>query len=93
LFRQANIIAGPSGGAFTNIVFCKAGTTILNFFHWQADNCFQKLCATSRLNYSYVASRPKMLEVISRKFGRLKVGGLDFEIGIADLKKTLGKIA
>jgi capsular polysaccharide biosynthesis protein len=89
LFRRATLVAGPSGGAFTNIVFCKEGTTILNFFHWQADNCFQKLCAASGLNYSYVASNSTISERIYRNVGSLKIGNRDFDIGIRDLQKTL----
>ena len=32
IFHHADIVAGPHGAAFTNIVFCKKGTKIIEFF-------------------------------------------------------------
>jgi Glycosyltransferase 61 len=93
LFRQASIIAGPSGGAFTNIVFCKAGTTILNFFHWQADNSIQKLSCAAGLRYAYVASRPSLRERISSLASRIKIGNRDISLDMLDVRKTFERIS
>ena len=93
LFRQAKIIAGPSGGAFTNIAFCKAGTTILNFFHWQADNSIQKLSIAAGLRYVYVASRPSLRERLSSLASRIKIGNRDISLDMLDVRKTFERIS
>lgn len=92
LFRQASIVAGPSGGAFTNIAFCRPGTTIINVFYWQADNCFQKLCAAAALNYAYVGSRARICENLEYKMRKVSIGNRDYKIEIEDLVKTYEKL-
>ena len=35
IFQSAEIIVGPLGGAFTNLIFCKPGTKVLSFSNYQ----------------------------------------------------------
>ena len=35
IFQEAKIIAGPSSGGFTNIIFCQPNTNILVFVNYQ----------------------------------------------------------
>ncbi len=93
LFRRAKFIAGPSGGAFTNIAFCKTGTTVLNFFHWQADNSIQKLSEAAGLRYAYVASRPSLQERLCSHTARIKIGNRDIFVDALDMHKTFERIS
>jgi hypothetical protein len=89
LFRQAAMVAGASGGAFTNIVFCRPGTTVLNFFHWQADNSIYKLCSATGARYAYVATRPTAMERLQAYFRKIEIGERDIVIDSSDCTKTL----
>jgi hypothetical protein len=93
LFRRAKFIAGPSGGAFTNIAFCNAGTTILNFFHWQADNSIQKLSEAACLRYAYVATRPSLKELLFSHASKIKIGNRDILMDMLDMQKTFDRIS
>jgi hypothetical protein len=88
LFRQASVVAGPSGGAFTNIVFCRPGTVVLNFFHWKADNSLFKLADACQLHYAYVATKPKTHESLFTAFRQIEIGSRDVFIDLADLRRT-----
>jgi capsular polysaccharide biosynthesis protein len=85
LFQDAQFIAGPSGGAFANIVFCNPTTTVVNFFHWQADDTFFRLSNALSLDYGYVSSRPTG----NPHFTSAKGITQDYRIEIADIHKTL----
>lgn len=51
IFRAANIVVAPHGAGLANIVFCRAGTTVVELFssHWSDE--FWKLASACGLNY------------------------------------------
>lgn len=55
LFSEAQIIIGPHGSAFTNLVFCKPGTKVLDIFSNSHINpCFWFLSQIRELDYHFM---------------------------------------
>ncbi len=52
LFRGAEIIVGPHGAGFTNLVFCRPGTRVLELFMATYPNmCMARIAQTRHLDY------------------------------------------
>jgi capsular polysaccharide biosynthesis protein len=55
IFHHADIIIGPHGAAFTNIVFCKSGTKVIEFFSPRWINpCYWTISNEVSLKYYYL---------------------------------------
>lgn len=55
LFYEADVITGPHGAAFTNVVFCREGTKVIEFFSPRWINpCYWTICAEQSLMYFYL---------------------------------------
>ncbi|WP_144913056.1 glycosyltransferase family 61 protein [Mucilaginibacter frigoritolerans] len=55
IFQHADIVIGPHGAAFTNVVFCKPGTKVIEFFspRW-INQCYWTICNEVALEYYYL---------------------------------------
>jgi capsular polysaccharide biosynthesis protein len=54
IFQHAEIVIGPHGAAFTNVVFCKPGTKVIEFFSPKWINpCYWTVCCEQGLTYYY----------------------------------------
>ncbi|MBP9765368.1 glycosyltransferase family 61 protein, partial [Candidatus Babeliales bacterium] len=51
LFEQAEIIVGPHGGGFTNILFSKPGTSLIEIFQEHCDCCFGYMAQQYQIEY------------------------------------------
>jgi len=59
IFSESLIIIGPHGSAFSNIVFCKTGTTIIDIFNTsQVNACFWIISHLCNLDYNYLVGKP-----------------------------------
>jgi len=58
LFYNAEIVAGEQGSGFTNILFCKEKTTVIEIFQALIDNCFWWVSSMNNLNYIPVKTLP-----------------------------------
>lgn len=55
LFRSADIVVAPCGAALANLMFCRPGTRVLEFFPGDyADDCFLRMSRVLGLEYRYV---------------------------------------
>lgn len=55
IFHGADIVIGPHGAAFSNVVFCKPGTKIVEFFspNW-INPCYWTICNHLKAPYYYL---------------------------------------
>ncbi len=55
LFQNSNYIIGPHGAGFTNLVFCKSGTTVIDIFSplW-VNPCYWTIANELNLDYRYI---------------------------------------
>jgi len=55
IFYNADIVIGPHGAAFTNVVFCRPGTKVIEFFApaW-VNPCYWTICNEVALKYYYL---------------------------------------
>jgi capsular polysaccharide biosynthesis protein len=60
LFYNADFIIGPHGAGFTNIVFCKTGTKVLDIFspNW-VNPCYWTIANELELKYAYLIGKGK----------------------------------
>ncbi|HEY4197929.1 MAG TPA: glycosyltransferase family 61 protein [Mucilaginibacter sp.] len=84
LFHHADIIVGPHGAAFTNIVFCKPGTRVIEFFSPRWINpCYWTISNEVSLNYYYLVGEGAPPDEFSDATGTNE----DIELDMAKLKK------
>lgn len=56
LFLSADIVVAPCGAALANLMFCRPGTRVLEFFPADyADDCFLRMSRALELDYHYVS--------------------------------------
>ncbi|MCA9472533.1 MAG: glycosyltransferase family 61 protein [Nitrospirales bacterium] len=82
LFHEAEIVVGPHGSGFANLVFCDPGTRVIELFPSRATDAYFRLCVDMGLNYTCVKTR----DVIQRS----RVSD-DFSIHVEDLRRALKK--
>lgn len=86
LFAEADFIIGPHGAGFTNIVFCKPGTRIIDMFAPEWINpCYWIIADALKLNYGYIIG-----EEIPGNMKQNKAA--DIKIDIEKFKILLSKI-
>lgn len=55
LFRSADIIVSPHGAALANLMFCRPGTRVFEFFPADyIDDCFLRICKSMELDHHYL---------------------------------------
>jgi hypothetical protein len=58
LFNNASLIVGPHGAGFTNLMFCKKETTVIEIFEENYIHlCYYNLADVFDLNYNYVIAK------------------------------------
>lgn len=86
LFADAEFIVGPHGAGFTNIVFCKPGTKVIDMFAPQWINpCYWILADALNLNYGYIIGEKNEGMITENK-------GADIKIDIEKFKVLLDKL-
>tara|TARA_B110000971_G_scaffold176809_1_gene182381 strand:+ start:308 stop:1423 length:1116 start_codon:yes stop_codon:yes gene_type:complete len=85
LFNNAKIIVGPHGAAFSNIIFSKPNTKIIEIIpsNHQSMKC-QRISDILNLNYTRI-NKPKIITTSTQLTG-------DMEISIEELDNTLNKL-
>ena len=64
IFYNADVIIGPHGAAFTNIIFCKPGTKVMEFFSPKWINpCYWTISNEVGLDYYYLVGEGDVSEV------------------------------
>ena len=58
LFNNANCIVGAHGAAFSNLVFCKPNTNVIEIKSFRAGNEFLNMSKISRLNHIQINLKP-----------------------------------
>jgi capsular polysaccharide biosynthesis protein len=63
MFWNAKYIIGAHGAAFTNLIFCKPNTKIIEFkpFNHPGRN-YEKISKINKLNYQKIISKKKFLK-------------------------------
>jgi len=55
IFHHAEVLIGPHGAAFSNVVFCKPGTKVIEFFSPRWINpCYWTICNQVSASYYYI---------------------------------------
>ncbi|MDB5147526.1 MAG: Capsular polysaccharide biosynthesis protein [Mucilaginibacter sp.] len=64
IFYNADVIIGPHGAAFTNIIFCKPGTRVIEFFSPKWINpCYWTISNEVGLDYYYLIGEGNASEI------------------------------
>jgi capsular polysaccharide biosynthesis protein len=78
MFRDANVVVGPHGAAFSNMVFAPAGATLIEFFGDNYMNgCYWALASICGHKHAVLTGPAQWL---------------DYSISLADLKTTLHRV-
>lgn len=80
LFRDAEIIVGPHGSGLANLVFCRAGTRVIELFPRVGIDYYWRLCEAVGLTYDFVNAR---------EGDPLRCGLEDYVISLEDLHPML----
>lgn len=84
LFKNAKIIVGPHGAAFSNIIFCKPNINLIEII---PENHSSRKCEriSSMLNISYTRMKVPQVALNKHSLG-------DMQVSIQDIKNNLHKI-
>jgi capsular polysaccharide biosynthesis protein len=82
LFRDAELVIAPHGGALTNLVFCSEGARVIELFPPQPIDLYQRLSHAVGLDYTYVRASGT----------RQGLGREDYEVPLDDLRRSLALI-
>ena len=82
-FYNAKIIVGMHGAGFTNIIFCKKRTKIIEFLTKSTGNQYKNLAKKCELNYSGMIEK--------NTFNKLKYQNFHINVNISKLKKLIAK--
>uniref|UniRef100_B8HQ85 Capsular polysaccharide biosynthesis protein-like protein n=1 Tax=Cyanothece sp. (strain PCC 7425 / ATCC 29141) TaxID=395961 RepID=B8HQ85_CYAP4 len=84
LFAGAKVIIAPHGGALTNLVFCSAGTTVIQFFTTSTINCcYWPISSHRKLNHYYFCGSDR------RQTGQQNPHRDDVCINLRDLERAV----
>lgn len=86
-FNQAEIIVGPHGSGFTNIVFCKPDTKVVDICapEWIND-CFLKISELNNLDYTRIIGEKH------KSYNYNENKGADIQLDFNLFKSTINKI-
>lgn len=87
IFSEAEMIAGPSGAAWTNLMFCKAGVTAVCW----ADEQLEQLCSFSNLAYCVGADLHYVFYPTHLKSIR-DFYATDYTVNVADIRETVDAV-
>ena len=80
LFRDAQVVVAPHGSGLANLVFCSAGTTVIELFPAANVDLYYRLSTALKLRYYYVKGRTGSDTQLTSE---------DYAVDWADLKTTL----
>lgn len=88
LFKGAEVIVGPHGAGFTNLLFCQENNLIIELFpESYVNQCFWTIASQKRLRYGYITSQ---LMLHTDETNHLKDS--DFTIATSDLFRMLKQL-
>ncbi|CAN7438565.1 glycosyltransferase family 61 protein [Pseudoduganella sp. LjRoot289] len=91
LFASADIVAGPAGAGFANLVFCHPGTQVLIIYQQGFEsNCFWSLCNNNQLGHYHLMTTPSTRYYPS---AQAKTINQNFLVDVELLQKTLDYMA
>jgi capsular polysaccharide biosynthesis protein len=89
LFANAEWVVGPHGGGFANLVFCRHGARIVEFFAPQYVNvCYWALACQLGIRYGYVLGRGPHLAAKAYP----NDGGANMEVDVPKLLALLERM-
>jgi len=87
LFADAEMVVGPAGAGFANLLFCHPGTQVLVFYQQGFEtNSFWSLCNNNRLGHFHLVCAPPQDQPASVHTNTIND---DFQIDIDALTRTL----
>ncbi|MFC1680861.1 DUF563 domain-containing protein [Pseudomonadota bacterium] len=78
-FRDAEVVVAPHGAGLANIVFCSAGTKVIELFPSDTKYTYYKISQTAGLDYYFVKAPGEQNRTMSRE---------NFLIRLEDLQQT-----
>ena len=72
LFRDAEIIAGPHGSGFSNLIYCNPGTKIIEIFQKRLDLSFFYIAQQIQFDYDYILTT-SLCDGIGQKSSKISV--------------------
>ena len=88
LFASAKVILSPHGAGLTNLMFCKEGTKVIEFYAGgYVKPTYYNLSRKSGLEYHYLVFGPR-----SAASGTKEGVPLNIEVNLTQLKQTLDKV-
>jgi capsular polysaccharide biosynthesis protein len=95
LFSSARVIVGPHGAGFSNLLFCRPGAIVLEFFSpYYVNFCYWMLARGAHLSYNYILGEgPRLPDSVTPS-----LGSVPMRIPVKSLRRALdqllpGKIA
>lgn len=89
LFRQAKMIVAPHGAGLTNLLFCPAGTKVLELFSDKfVNHYFYELAHGLKLDYDFLVGNPLNDHVITTRYEGIEE---DMEMDLDLLRKKVSE--
>jgi capsular polysaccharide biosynthesis protein len=87
LFANAEMVVGPAGAGFSNLVLCKPGCAVLIFYQEGFEtNSFWSLCNNNQLKHYHLVCEPSNRFYPSKDFGSINE---NFLVDISKLLQTI----
>lgn len=83
-FSAAKVVVGPHGAGLANLVFCRPGTRVVEFFNpAYVNRCYERLCRAAVLDYRTNAPFPATCDP--------RAGRLDIHADVAGVLATIAE--